>query len=718
MALLLGIDTGGTFTDAVLYCRERGVRKSAKALTTREDLSLGIGAAARRVLPRDRSAVAMVSVSTTLATNAIVEGRGAPVCLLMVGQGAESLERSGLGDALRGDPAAFVAGGHDALGSERAPLDEAAVGAAIERHAPEVAAFAVAAHFAVRNAAHECRVRALLQARSPLPVTCSHELSERLDAPRRALTTVLNARLIPMIAELIAAVGRTMGAEGVRAPLMVVKGDGSLVRAELASRRPVETILSGPAASMIGGRHLAGVDDALVVDMGGTTSDIAVLDRGRPRLRDDGASVGGFRTMVRAVAAHSVGLGGDSEVHFRKGRRCAIGPRRVVPMSLLAARRPELLDTLGRRREHPLHDTDQVCLATLVRPGAPPPAGLPRFERALLETLAAGPRWLSEVAADRVMQRVLERLRRRDLVAVCAFTPSDAAHVLGMQRTWSREGARLAAELWWRVAPEAGGRAEPDVESFCRRVVEALALEAGRATVAAALAHEGSRIDPDAAGAAALVERALGGGEWPAPSSSGASACPGRPASGPAGGAPGEPAAAERGPRAGEGGPRAGEGGLVEVALALRRPLVAVGAPAASYFPAVARRLSAELLVPEHAEVANAVGAVAAGVMQHARVLISAPSEGRFRVHAGAEVEDFEGFAESSARAHALAVALAREKARAAGAREAHVEVERRDLRAPGADGREVFLETEITATAFGLPSPGPASPAGGGKQQ
>lgn len=696
MALLLGIDTGGTFTDAVLYCRERGVRKSAKALTTREDLSLGIGAAARQVLPRERGAVALVSVSTTLATNAIVEGRGAPVCLLMIGQGAESLERSGLGEALRGDPAAFVAGGHDASGSERAPLDEAAVCAAIERHAPEVAAFAVAAHFAVRNAAHECRVRELLWARSPLPVTCSHELSERLDAPRRALTTVLNARLVPMIAELIAAVGRTMGAEGVRAPLMVVKGDGSLVRAELASRRPVETILSGPAASMIGGRHLAGAGDVLVVDMGGTTSDIAVLDRGRPRLRDDGASVGGFRTLVRAVAAHSVGLGGDSEVHFRKGGRCAIGPRRVVPMSLLAERRPALLDTLDRRRGHPLHDRDQVCLATLVRPGAPPPPGLPRFERELLETLAAGPRWLSEVAADRVMQRVLERLRRRDLVALCAFTPTDAAHVLGMQHTWSREGARLAAELWRRVAAGAGGCAAPDVESFCRRVVDALVLAAGRATLAAALAHEGSRIDPGAPGAAALIERALGGGERPSSS--------GSPAPDAACGAPGEPSAAE-------GGPRAAEGGLVEVALSLRRPLVAVGAPAASYFPAVARRLSAELLVPEHAEVANAVGAVAAGVMQHARVLITSPSEGRFRVHAGAEVEDFTVFAESSARARQLAVALAREKARAAGAREAQVEIERQDLRAPGADGRPVFIESTVTATAFGRPDPGQAAP-------
>ena len=250
MSLLLGIDTGGTYTDAVLFCRERGVLRSAKALTTREDLALGIDAAASRVLPEDRSEVAMVSISTTLATNAIVEGRGAPVCLLMIGQGPEALDRAGLRDALGEDPVAFIAGGHDAAGVEQSPLDEEALRGAVARHAGEVAAFAVTAHFAVRNASHESRTHALVLEHCDRPVTCSQELSDRLDAPRRALTTVLNARLIPMITELIAAVGRMMERRGLVAPLMVVKGDGSLLRAELASQRPVETILSGEGAKL------------------------------------------------------------------------------------------------------------------------------------------------------------------------------------------------------------------------------------------------------------------------------------------------------------------------------------------------------------------------------------------------------------------------------------------------------------------------------------
>ena len=281
MPLLLGIDTGGTYTDAVLFEHDKGVLRTAKALTTKHDLALGIAEAAQAVLPEHREEVALVSISTTLATNAIVEGRGAPVCLLLVGQAREALRRSDLGSAMRGDPVAFIDGGHTATGEEQAPLDLEVAREAIEGNAAAVAAFAIAAQFAVRNPVHEVRLRHLVGEISGLPVTCSHELSDRLDAPRRALTSVLNARLIPLITQLIEAVETMMSSEGLNARLMVVKGDGSLVKAKVALARPVETVLSGPAASMVGGRHLAGVENALVVDMGGTTTDIAVLDQGR-----------------------------------------------------------------------------------------------------------------------------------------------------------------------------------------------------------------------------------------------------------------------------------------------------------------------------------------------------------------------------------------------------------------------------------------------------
>ena len=660
MALLLGIDTGGTYTDAVLFDDRDGVQRSAKALTTREQLSIGIGEAAGAVVPEDPADVALVSISTTLATNAIVEGRGAAVCLLMIGQSEEALERSDLGAALRGDPVEFIAGGHDATGAEREALDADAAVAAIVRHAATVSAFAVAAHFGVRNPTHELALRDLIRAGSRLPVTCSHELSDQLDAPRRALTTLLNARLIPLIAELIDAVMSMMDEAGLVAPLMVVKGDGSLVNAEVALTRPVETILSGPAASIVGGRHLSGEEDVLVVDMGGTTSDIAVLDGGQPRLREDGASVGGWRTMVRAVAAHTVGLGGDSEVGFSKDGDCVIGPRRAVPMCLLAERHPEVLSLLAARREKMLYSIEQIRMAVAMRAPERTAGDPSRFERELCDTVAAGPRWVCDVAADLIMQRVLERLIRSDRLAIAAFTPTDAAHVLGWQKTWSQDAARAAAELWYRLARFEHGFRGDSVEAFCAWVVESVVVAASRAAVAAAVAHERAGLDVDSGAGRSIVERAL---------------------------------------------LRAKDGdALVRFEVGLRRPLVALGAPASSYFPQVAERLDTELHVPEHAEVANAVGAVATGVMQQARILISSPSQGCYRVHSELGLEDFSRYTDSEARARTVAKELAAERARVAGAEHVQVDTEQRDLRAPGPGGQEVFVETVITATAVGRP--------------
>ena len=203
--LLLGIDTGGTYTDAVLYSETAGIVAKAKALTTRHDLAVGISGAVEAVLASSGapvSAISLVSLSTTLATNALVEGQGGRAGLVMIGFGSEDLKRDGLADALGSDPVIFLPGGHNVHGNET-PLDMSALEEALPELSQTVSSFAVAGYFAVRNPAHEERVRERIRAVSHLPVTCSHELSSKLGGPRRALTTLLNARLVSMIDRLI-----------------------------------------------------------------------------------------------------------------------------------------------------------------------------------------------------------------------------------------------------------------------------------------------------------------------------------------------------------------------------------------------------------------------------------------------------------------------------------------------------------------------------------
>jgi N-methylhydantoinase A/oxoprolinase/acetone carboxylase beta subunit len=557
------------------------------------------------------------------------------------------------------DPVCFIAGGHAPTGDEQASLDLVALEAAINRHAANVAAFAVSGYFSVRNASHEIAARELIRRLTGLPVTCGHELTSRLDAPRRALTAALNARLIPQLQQLIRAVETLLAEKGIRAPLMVVKGDGSLVSADFAMTRPVETILSGPAASVVGGRHLAREDDVVVVDMGGTTTDIALLNGGMPVLDREGATVAGWKTMVEAVAVRTYGLGGDSEVH-RDGDGIVLGPRRLVPLSLLCHQHPGMLEILR-----------QQCAADRLDPGAgrfvirnrslDSAGGLAPAQARVWAALAGGPVPLPELSGGYAAARAIDRLVDRGLVAISGFTPSDAAHVLGVHDQWSGEAAKLGAEIWIRADAAAARPVDHDVSAFARRIIEATILQSGRAVAAAALATEG---DGDLATGGPLgrqlVDCAL---------------------------------AAD-----------SGEGRLLRVALSLNRPLVAIGAPVATYYPEVARRLGTRLVIPPHADVCNAVGAVAGGVVQSVSALITAPSEGLFRVHLPDGNADFAEVERAADHALAQARGLAMERARAAGAEDVEIRHRRTDKVHRDAAGLQIFIESRVDVMAFGRP--------------
>jgi N-methylhydantoinase A/oxoprolinase/acetone carboxylase beta subunit len=661
LALFLGIDTGGTYTDAVLYDPARGVLAAAKALTTRHDLAEGVGGAIAGVLPDGAAEqVRLVSLSTTLATNALVEGQGSPAALLLLGYDAGALGRAGLGAALKGDPVAFIGGGHGALGDEQEPLDVAAVQRAIRDFAPRVSAFAVAGYFGVRNPSHELAVREMIRGATHHPVTCAHELSHNLDAPRRALTALLNARLIPLLDRLIRAVERRLGELGIDAPLMVVKGDGALIAATDALNRPVETILSGPAASVVGAMALTDERDVIVSDMGGTTTDIAFLSNGRPVLNRDGAVVGGWRTMVEAIAVHTFGLGGDSEVRIDPERGLVVGPRRVVPLSLLAHQRPQVLDILQEQAKDELVGPLHGRFALRARPLLPEEASLSMAERRTWDALGETPAPLTHVLGSRRPERPLRRLVERGLVHIAGFTPSDAAHLLGKQQSWSAEAARLGAELFCRRPAEPGWRAGVTPEELAAAVIDRVATQTCQALIASTIEASGG----PAVGRAEPLGTALI-----------------------------DAASAAEGPR----------DTLYRVRIALERPLVAIGAPVATYYPDVAGRLGTRLIVPEHHGVSNAVGAVAGGIFETAIVTISAPREDRFRVHGPHGVRDFGALEEAAAYAIAQARDTARARALAAGAATVEVKLDREDnvVRNFGAD---LFIESTITATATGRP--------------
>jgi N-methylhydantoinase A/oxoprolinase/acetone carboxylase beta subunit len=648
MAYLLGVDTGGTYTDAVILDETAdAVIGKAKSLTTRADLALGIGRAVDAALAGagvQPSQIAMVSLSTTLATNALVEGQGGRVALIFIGFDADDLERGGLVEALKGDPVVRLAGGHNHAGGQAAALDMAALEQAVTELSGDVMGFAVASRFATRNPAHEVAARDLIRRVSGRPVTCSHELSAKLNGPKRALTAVLNARLIGMIDRLVAACERHLEAVGITAPLMVVRGDGALISAAMVRERPIETILSGPAASIVGARWLTGASDALVSDIGGTTTDVALLRNGLPEIDSEGARVGGLRTMVEAVAMRTSGLGGDSEVHvlatgLTGGLR--LGPRRLIPVSLLAVEHgPMVHAALDRWLSS---DTAGEFDGRFVIPMQGQTGGLTAREATVLERVTK-PMPLSLALTSRLEVAAMERLVARGLVMISGVTPSDASHVLRRLDAWDGTASVKALKLLAKRRNGSGDRIALDGAVLAQAVIDQLTAQTVECLLEAAFDEDGG-FDEQAEGLARHPLTTAGLNR---------------------------------------------HRGVVEVTLRLGVPVIGLGASAPSYYGAVGERLGCEMILPEHAGVANAIGAVVGQVSQRAQGL----------------PDGLQTYTSRDAALEALETALVAEataRAQAAGAADLRVTATR-DIREAQVEGNPMFIEATVTVTASGRP--------------
>ncbi|MDA9207788.1 hydantoinase/oxoprolinase family protein [Octadecabacter sp.] len=659
MAFLLGIDTGGTYTDAVvLDDASDKVIATAKSLTTRPDLAVGIGAAVDAVLTECSISVAdiaMVSLSTTLATNALVEGQGGRVGLVFIGFDEAELTRADLSEALGDDPVIFVSGGHGHSGAEVEPLDFGAISAGIESFSG-VSGVAIASKFATRNPAHEIQARDKIRAELPVPVTCSHELSQALGGPKRALTAVLNARLIGMIDRLIAATEDHLLRRGISARLMVVRGDGALVSAELARERPIETILSGPAASIAGAQWLTGAQNALVSDIGGTTTDVCVLRDGRPQIDEQGAKVGRYRTMVEAVAMRTFGLGGDSAVTVSDGLDgdLVLGPWRVMPVSLLAANHPDVVHEAldgALSLETPSEDATKF----VVPQWAAKPAGLDPREAAVAERLEAGPLQWSNAVTSRVEIPALTRLVQRGLVLMVGVTPSDASHVLGRLTDWDGDAATKALTLMAKRRTGSGNRLAPDAKELALAVIDQLTKQTIWALLETGFAEEG----------------------WA------------------------DPAALARHPLVAAG--LSDRDGIVRFGAGLNMPVIGLGASAQSYYGVVGEHLKCETILPKEGGVANAIGAVVGQVSIHADGSVTSAGEGAFRAHLP---EGPQQFNDKNSAIEALRVALtdqAIEGALRAGVEDARI-TESLDLQEAQIEARVMFVEASMRITARGRP--------------
>lgn len=553
MTYSLGIDAGGTYTDAVLINDEGGnVVEATKARTTYPDLLIGIQNALDGVDQDILQQVKLVSVSTTLATNTILEKTGYPVGLILVGN-ADIPKNSAVKYSIS------VSGGHSSGGNETDPLDVDSVAEFVESVKSKVSAFAVSSYFSVRNPEHELKVKEVITELTGMPVICGHELSQSLGAYDRGITAFLNAQLLPITNQFMNTVVTEVERRGIDAKLMMLKCDGSIVGIKEALKHPIESIFTGPAASLIGASYLSKEPSCVVIDVGGTSTDVSLIVDGMPQISDTGAVVGGWQTKVEAIKMETSAMGGDSHVWVRN-HVTSIGPRRVIPLCVAASKYPTMISKLKQGQAVTRTQLGENLQPTkfFIRTEQKP-IELTLREEELLNRIGDEPLSVSEIywEQSRTMPSpmLLDSLIQKRLIQAIGFTPTDALHVLGDYDEWETEASILGAKQLCIFA-------DMEIRDLCLDVKKKVAKN----MTLNLLSYLMETVDP------VEIEKGLDG-EFLA-------------------------------------------GFKTEV------PVVLLGGPVRAYTEDMKKFVDANILLPEYAEVGNAVGALAGKGVKRIEILI------------------------------------------------------------------------------------------------
>ncbi len=649
----LGIDAGGTYTDAVIYdLKENKTLCKGKSLTTKWDFTRGIHNALKKLDQENLFQVELVALSTTLATNAIVENEGQKVGMILMPPYGLGMDKN-----ILFHPKAIIQGQLDITGKQVIAIDPDEVREKaldmVKNHG--VTAFAVSGFAGSINPEHEMLVKDIIHKHTGLFVTCGHELSDTLNFQTRAVTAMLNARIIPLLASLLLDLEKVMAELGILAPIVVVKGDGTLMSAAMARQRPVETILSGPAASVAGARHLTGIKDALVVDMGGTTTDTATLANNLVTLNEKGSNVGGHRTHVRALEIRTAGLGGDSLIEFTNGQ-FSIGPKRVAPIAWLGQMVPgteKALEFLNQNLNHYAATTRKMQILSLT--GSEKRLELSSLEKKIVDLLKTRPHSIDElVQKTGVLSYIslpLQRLEENFILLRCGLTLTDLLIITGQFVQWDRQMAceycqmfcfltqKTMPELTWHLLEMGVNRLT--LELLKRQLDDETDAEAMNTCPVCKV----------------LIDNLL----------------------------------TQANPH-------------YQVSINLKRPVIGIGAPIKYFLPKAVKPLGARAILPADADVANAIGAITSNVVIKKQLRIMPDHKGEFIVEGIAGTHNFKNFNTADQFARENLIRIVRQRARVSGTSCQEVTLETHDKIPTTAGGDPIFMGRTLFASLTGRP--------------
>lgn len=447
----IGIDTGGTYTDAVLIdTHTLEVVHWAKKATTHHDLGIGVGRALESLLSGGISPeeVCHLAVSTTLATNAIVEGRGARVGLFVFGY-VRHFKLPVIANV-------FLKGGHTITGEEDEPLDIEGLVDTIQGLKGEVDSYAVCGAMAIKNPAHELVAEEAISMLDPKPVFCSHQVSDHPGMRARAATACLHAKLMPLMVGFLSSIQLSMLKIKLSCPVTIICGNGKGASLNEAVERAAITMASGPAATARFG-CTAGEATALIVDVGGTTTDVCMIKNGQPVLSEEGCIIGQWQTHVEAIDMYTAGGGGDSHVICSANKTVSLQTTRVQPLAMTTdlpdpgnwlgcgLRSAMVLPVAGLDEKV---ITEDEILSRLYQRGPATPEILAK------ETSLSGV----------ILEKRLERLVYLQQIHMAGFTPTDALHVMDRLDIGAKQQAEAGAKAL-------AAALDMDVNTFCLQVI-------------------------------------------------------------------------------------------------------------------------------------------------------------------------------------------------------------------------------------------------------
>ena len=555
MAIILGTDTGGTYTDSVIFDTAAGkILCKSKAFTTREDLSTGISDSIKQLEFPKMSEISEVHLSTTLATNSILENITYSIGVVLIGRDIK-------GKLLCSQKHLIKTRDFCSDRSAAFSLKDSSIQNIREKFSSSSEKCINVSYYGAKNNPElETAAAEYLAELTGKPVFSAWEITKTPGHKRRTNTAILNKALQPVIQEWLRSMNTVLIDNNIAAPVYIMTGAGSLITEEEAVAHPEETLMSGPAASAAGAMFLCHENDALLIDMGGTSADVTKLEKGRFRMNRHSTTVRDIEIAAKTLDIQSFAVGGDSHIFYNQVGTLRIGPRKVVPLCVAASSYPHLVYELETYKKPPDYEMFTAYSTDCYLPGYR--KGLTRltdFEKRVVKMITLKPHslfYLSyhfNVDPDTLH---LGDLAERGYVRRASFTPTDLLHITGRYRQWDPAVCHTAARIMCRL----GGYEMNDFLDRCEKLVVDNLVFSCMQSIAN---FEDIRFDfRKSEGTMYLIRKYL---DYKNP--------------------------------------------YLSAGFRITKPLISVGAPACSWMQHVADKLGTELILPDDHDVANAIGA-------------------------------------------------------------------------------------------------------------